>query len=86
MMSTTEFWIPLQISLMSDYFLISGMMNTGRRDNLRFICDKTFSSKYSNLFNEFRIKTESFSYNEMDMFFVFQSKEDEEKIEDYYQY
>lgn len=85
MMSTIEFWIPLQISLMSDYFLISGMMNTGRRNDLRFICDKTFSSKYSNLFHEFGIKTESFSYDETDMFFVFQSKEDEEKIEDYYQ-
>jgi len=84
-MNQTEFWLPLQISLMADYFSISEMLRDGRRDGLKFLCEKNLAAKFYNacieLGGEASLKIRDERYAEM----IFSDEKSMDILDSYYQ-
>lgn len=80
-----EFWLPLQISLMADYFNISDLMGNGRRDELRFLCEKRLAAKYHNACVELGSHDSLQPWDERFVALNFADQRSLDILDDYYQ-
>jgi len=76
----------LGLSLMADYFNVSYLRDNGRGYDLNFLCKKTISADFANVFLGLNSKYSCWECDEDDRYcwFEFNSEDDREKVEDYF--